>query len=203
VAAEIAAGGGRAGVVSADLADPAAVESIVPEAIEAVGDLTLLVNSASLFEADQFGALAVANFDRHFAINLRAPLFLAQAFAARLPAKTLDASIVNIVDQRVLNPRPDFVSYYLSKAALATATATLAQALAPRIRVNAIGPGPTFRNTLQSEADFVREGAMTPLGHGSTPQDIADGVVYLAGARSVTGQMIAIDGGQHLARPAE
>jgi NAD(P)-dependent dehydrogenase (short-subunit alcohol dehydrogenase family) len=204
VAREIEAAGGRAGVVAADLGDAAAVDRLVPEAARAVGPLTLLVNSASMFEADAFGSLEAELFDRQMAVNLRAPIFLAQAFAAQVPAGARDPSIVNIVDQRVLNPRPDHVSYYLSKSGLHTATATLAQALAPKtIRVNAVGPGSTFRNLRQTDADFAREGAATPLRHGSAPEDIVEAVLYLTRARSVTGEMIAVDGGQHLARPAE
>lgn len=199
LAEAIAAGGGRAGVVAADLADAGAVAALVPQAAAAVGPLTLLVNSASEFEPDEIGALDVAAFDRTMAINLRAPVFLSEAFARQVPAEAADPSIVNLIDQRVLHPRPDYVSYYLSKAGLHTATQTIAQALAPRIRVNGIGPGPTVQNTRQTEADFEREAAGTPLGHGSSLEDIAQAVVYLAHARSVTGQMLAVDGGQHLA----
>lgn len=197
--AEIVTSGGRAAVVQADLADSAAVERVVPDAVARIGALSLLVNSASIFEADAFGSLETARWNRQFAVNLRAPIFLAQAFARQVPSEAQDPSIVNLVDQRVLNPRPDFVSYYLSKAALFTATSTLAQALAPRVRVNAIGPGPTFANSIQTEAEFEREASTTPLGRGSAASDIVQAVIYLATARCVTGEMIAVDGGQHLA----
>jgi NAD(P)-dependent dehydrogenase (short-subunit alcohol dehydrogenase family) len=203
VAEEIRDMGRPSGVVAADLADTQSVAGLVPAAVAAVGPLSLLVNNASQFEVDSFGSLDVALFDRQLAVNLRAPIFLAQAFAAQVPAGAADPSIVNIVDQRVLNPRPDYVSYHLGKAGLYTATATIAQALAPRIRVNAVGPGSTFRNLRQSEDQFRLEGEATPLGRGSAPEDIVEAVIYLARARSVTGQMIAVDAGQHLARPAE
>jgi NAD(P)-dependent dehydrogenase (short-subunit alcohol dehydrogenase family) len=203
VATEIRGMGRRSGVVVANLADAGAVASLVPAAVAAVGPLSLLVNSASVFEVDSFGSLDVTLFDRQLAVNLRAPVFLAEAFAAQVKAGAADPSIVNIVDQRVLNPRPDYVSYYLGKAGLHVATATMAQALAPRIRVNAVGPGSTFRNVRQSEDQFRHEGEAAPLGHGSAPEDIVEAVLYLARAKSVTGQMIAVDGGQHLARPAE
>jgi NAD(P)-dependent dehydrogenase (short-subunit alcohol dehydrogenase family) len=130
------------------------------------------------------------------AINLTAPLFLTQAFAAQAPA---GASIVNVVDQRVLKPTPRFFSYALSKSALASATLTLAQALAPKVRVNAVAPGPTLPSPRQSAEQFAVQAASVPLGRGPSPEDIAAAVVYLAGANSVTGTVIAVDGGQHIA----
>jgi NAD(P)-dependent dehydrogenase (short-subunit alcohol dehydrogenase family) len=192
-------GGGRAEVLTGDLADMDAVAALVPEARAALGPLSLLVNSASEFSADAVGSLDKAHWDRQFAINLQAPVFLTQAFAEQIAPDAADPSVVNLIDQRVLSPRPDYFSYYLSKAGLFTATQTMAQALAPRVRVNGIGPGPTFRNHTQTQADFEGESAATPLGHGSSGEDIAQAVLYLAKARSVTGQMIAVDGGQHLA----
>jgi NAD(P)-dependent dehydrogenase (short-subunit alcohol dehydrogenase family) len=194
--AEIVAQGGRAVAVSADLARLENVERLVPETVAALGPLTLLVNNASAFEADMLGALDGALFDRAFAINLRAPLFLAQSFAAQAPA---GASIVNLLDQRVLKPTPLFVSYSLSKTALYGATTSLAQALAPRIRVNAVAPGPVLPSPRQTEADFARQAATLPLGQGVAPEEIAEAVLFLARATSVTGQTIAVDGGQHLA----
>lgn len=165
------------------------------------GPLTVLVNSASLFKDDRFGSLDADRWDEHFAVNLRAPVALAQAFAAALPGAIRDgeASIVNIVDQRVLKPNPQFFSYALSKAALWNATRMMAQALAPRIRVNAVGPGPTLASIHQDGDEFAREAAATPLGAGSPPGEVAAAVVYLAQARAVTGQLLAVDGGQHLA----
>lgn len=194
----IIAEGGRAAVVTADLADPASVARLVPDAAALLGPLTALINNASIFEPDAVDALDTALWDRHFAINLRAPVFLAGALAAQLPDGA-EGLVVNLVDQRVWKPTPHFFSYQLTKSALFTATQTMAQALAPRIRVNAIGPGPTLVGPRQREEDFARQCAAVPLRHGATPSEIADTVAYLLAARSVTGQMIALDGGQHLA----
>jgi NAD(P)-dependent dehydrogenase (short-subunit alcohol dehydrogenase family) len=194
----IVASGGKAEVVTADLSDHAAVLSLVARSAAAVGPLTLLVNNAGEFEPDAIGNLDRALFDRQFAVNLRAPLFLAEKFAAQVPASA-DASIVNLVDQRVYKLTPQFVSYTLTKSALHTATMTLAQALAPRVRVNAVAPGPTLPSPRQDIDDFARQAATLPLAHGPTPEDVADAVLYLAGAASVTGVTIAVDGGQHVA----
>ena len=198
VVAEIAAIGGRAAVVEADLAGHDAVLGLVPAAAAAVGPLTLLVNNVAEFEPDEIGRLDRARFDRHFAVNLRAPIFLAEAFAAQAPARA-DAAIVNLVDQRVFKPTPRFFSYGLTKSALHVATTTLAQALAPRVRVNAVAPGPTLPSPRQDPEAFARQVRALPLERGPTPQDIADAVLYLAGAGGVTGVTIAVDGGQHLA----
>jgi NAD(P)-dependent dehydrogenase (short-subunit alcohol dehydrogenase family) len=198
LAAAITADGGRAAVVAADLADAGALAGLLPQAAAALGPLTLLVNNASVFEADELDSLEADLWDRHFAVNLRAAVFLARDFARQLPAAG-EGTVVNIIDQRVWKLNPQFFSYTLSKAALFTATRTMAQALAPRIRVNAVGPGPTLTSPRQSEDDFARQAGALPLGHGPTPEDIAEAVAYLAGARSVTGQMLAVDGGQHLA----
>jgi NAD(P)-dependent dehydrogenase (short-subunit alcohol dehydrogenase family) len=197
LAEEIARRGGRAGVVQADLSDHQEVAGVVAAASRAVGALTLLVNNACEFERDEIGHLDRLRWDRQFAVNLRAPVFLAEAFAAQVPVGA-DASVVNLLDQRVLKPTPHFISYSLTKSALYAATATLAQALAPRVRVNAVAPGPTLKSARQDAAGFARQAAAVPLGHGPTPQEIAAAVLYLAGARSVTGQTIAVDGGQHL-----
>jgi len=197
VAASIRSAGGRATVVQADLAEAGAAQ-IVGAARAALGPLTLLVNNASEFEPDSIESLSLDRWERHFAVNLRAPAFLARDFAAQLPADR-HGCIVNVVDQRVLKPNPQFFSYTLTKAALFTATRTLAQALAPRIRVNAVGPGPTLASARQDADAFARQSAALPLGRGPTPDEIADAVLFLARARSVTGQMIAVDGGQHLA----
>ncbi len=195
LAAEIVGQGGRAVVVLADLTDARAVRGLVPAAA-AFAPLTLLVNSAAEFEPDDIATLEAARFERTLAVNLAAPLFLAQAFAAQAPA---GASIVNVLDQRVLKPTPRFLSYTLSKSALHTATTTLAQALAPRIRVNAVAPGPTLPSPRQSDAEFAAQAATLPLARGPRPEDIAAAVLYLAGADSVTGVTIPVDGGQHLA----
>ncbi len=195
LAREINDGGGRAGVVLADLADEHAVAGLVPAAA-AFGTLSLLVNNAGEFEPDDISTLERLRFERTVAVNLTAPLFLTQAFAAQAPD---GASVVNVVDQRVLRPTPRFFSYSLTKSALHSATTTLAQALAPRLRVNAVAPGPTLPSPRQSEADFAAQAAALPLQRGPGPDDVAAAVVYLAGATSVTGVTVAVDGGQHLA----
>jgi NAD(P)-dependent dehydrogenase (short-subunit alcohol dehydrogenase family) len=195
---DIFAAGGRAEVLAADLSDHDAACALVAQAAAAVGPLTLLVNNAGEFESDAFGSLDRALFDRQFAVNLRAPLFLAEKFAAQVPDGT-DASIVNLVDQRIYKLTPHFVSYTLTKSALHTATTTLAQALVPRVRVNAVAPGPTLPSPRQDAGEFARQAAMVPLGRGPRPEEVAEAVVYLAGAVSVTGVTIAVDGGQHVA----
>jgi NAD(P)-dependent dehydrogenase (short-subunit alcohol dehydrogenase family) len=192
---EIVGSGGRAGVVSADLADHDDVAALAPTAAAMVGPLTLLVNNASAFEPDRIGELDRDRFDRQIAVNLRAPLFLAQAFAAQAPA---GGSIVNVLDQRVYRPSPGFFSYGLSKSALYVATTTLAQGLAPHIRVNAVAPGPTLPNVWHGDDVFARRSAAMPLGHGPTPEEIADAVLFLARAKNITGETIAVDGGQHV-----
>jgi NAD(P)-dependent dehydrogenase (short-subunit alcohol dehydrogenase family) len=194
-AGRIEALGRRAITWVGDLADPSDCARLVQAA---PGALTLLVNSASLFEDDSAETLDVAAYEATMAVNLRAPLLLAQAMAAALPADRTGL-IVNLTDQRVWRLTPRFFTYTLSKAALWTATQTLAQALAPRIRVNAIGPGPTLPSVHQSEADFAAQAAAVPLERGPTPADIAAALTYLIDAAAVTGQMIAVDGGQHLA----
>lgn len=196
LAAAITGAGGRASVVLADLADHKAVRGIIP-ASTVFGALTLLVNNAGEFEPDDIETLSHARFQRALAVNLSAPLFLAQAFAAQAPSG-LDPSIVNIVDQRVLRPTPRFFSYTLSKAALHTATTTLAQALAPGVRVNAVAPGPTLPSPRQTEVQFVAQAESLPLQHGPRPDDIAAAVLYLAQAKNVTGVTLPVDGGQHL-----
>jgi NAD(P)-dependent dehydrogenase (short-subunit alcohol dehydrogenase family) len=198
VCAEIRSKGGRAQAVQADLSDHAQVLKLVPAAAAAVGPLTLLVNNASIFEADDIAGLSRDLFDRHMAVHLRAPLFLAQAFAAQAPDNA-NASIVNMLDQRVLKPTPLFLSYALSKNGLYAATTMLAQALAPKVRVNGVAPGPTLPSSRQSPEEFARQTAKLPLGHGTNPDELAQAVLFLADAASITGQTIAVDGGQHLA----
>ncbi|WP_432763526.1 SDR family oxidoreductase [Brevundimonas aurifodinae] len=196
VAAEVRALGRRAAVVAADLTVEAQVRALTPAATQALGPLSVLVNNASVFEDDRVGSLERASWDWHMETNLRAPLVLMEAFAAQAPD---GSAVVNLLDQRVLKPDPRFVSYALSRNGLWWATRTMAQALAPRIRVNGVGPGPTLKSIHQTEAEFAVEAAAVPLGHGADPDDIASAVLYLIDARSVTGQMIAVDGGQHLA----
>jgi NAD(P)-dependent dehydrogenase (short-subunit alcohol dehydrogenase family) len=204
--AGIAAAGGTAAVVTCDLADHGAVLDLVPAAAAAVGPLTLLVNNASVFEPDAIGALDRARFDRHYAVDLRAPVFLAEAFAAQVAAHFpagANASIVNLLDQRVYKPTPRYLSYGLAKSALHAATTTLAQALAPQVRVNAVAPGPALPNSRQNAETFARLCRAMPLGHGPTPEEIADAVLFLAAAGSITGQTITVDGGQHLSWQAD
>ncbi|MFT3997870.1 MAG: SDR family oxidoreductase [Asticcacaulis sp.] len=194
---ELRAQGTPAAALQADLADTHSVAGLIPAAIAALGPLSLLINNASVFHDDRAGSMTVDGWHAHMNTNLLAPVLLAQGFAAQ---ETLPegAAIVNLIDQRVLKPSPPFFSYGLSKAGLWHATRTLAQELAPRIRVNAVGPGPTLPSIHQSEADFEREAASTLLQKRVTPEEIAEAVVFLAESRSVTGQMICVDSGQHL-----
>lgn len=194
-AAEVEAAGRRAAVLRADLTDEAQTRALVGAAAARLGPLSLLVNNASEFRDDRVGGLDRATWDAHMETNLRAPLVLAEAFAAQAPD---GSSVINILDQRVWRPNPQFVSYSISKAALWFATRTLAQALAPRIRVNAVGPGPTLPSVHQSQAEFEAEARGVPLQRRASPEEIARAALYLVDAPSVTGQMIAVDGGQHL-----
>ena len=197
LAAEIAALGGKAGCFGTSLQNHEEVASLVPRIREAMGPVTCLVNNASHFADDRLPALLPESWREHMAVNLEAPVFLSQAFAAQLPEGEI-GNILNVIDQRVLRPNPHFFSYTLSKSALWAATRTMAQALAPRIRVNAIGPGPALRSVYQSESGFDQECRAMPLGHGTTPDEIADAILFVLRAPSMTGQMIALDGGQHL-----
>jgi NAD(P)-dependent dehydrogenase (short-subunit alcohol dehydrogenase family) len=200
VADEIRALGRKAVVLGADLADDGETRALVAQAVEALGPLSVLVNNASVFLDDRIDTLSAESWDTHLKVNLYAPIALAQAFATQGPAGAPEgASVVNLTDQRVWKPTPQFFSYSISKAGLWFATRTLAQALAPRIRVNAVGPGPTLPSIHQSPEDFAAEAANIPLERRSAPEDIARAVLYLVDASSVTGQMIAVDGGQHLA----
>lgn len=197
LADEIGRAGGEAVIVSADLADPVSVEGVIAAAQMQLGPVTLLVNNASLFLRDQVTAIDVPTWNRQFSVNIRAPSVLAGMMANALP-EGAEGAVVNILDQRVWKLTPEFYSYTLSKAAMWAATRTMAQALAPRIRVNAVGPGPTLANTEDGEELFLQEAAGTLLGRPVSPAEIAEAVLYLARARSVTGQMIAVDSGQHL-----
>lgn len=190
--------GSRVELFEADLAHATTCKSLFAEVLAAFGQVDLLVNNASVFEDDAIGRLDEDLFDRHFAVHVKAPSFLTEAFAGALdPDK--DGLVVNIIDERVWRLTPNFYSYTLSKAALWAATQTMAQALAPRLRVNAIGPGPTLRNSRQSEADFARQAQSVLLQRGPDLSEFGATIRYLLGAKSVTGQMIALDGGQHLA----
>lgn len=195
---EITEQGGHAAIVQGNLFVPQDLDNLVIRASEALGQpLTALINNASTFEDDRAEDFTRASYDFHMDINLRAPVMLAQQLAAQLPKGEM-GSIINMIDQRVLNPDPSFFTYALSKSALYSATKTLAQSLAPYIRVNAIGPGPTLKNHTQTDNDFAEEAASTLLGEGSPPESLLEAARYLLNAQSVTGQMIAVDGGQHL-----
>jgi NAD(P)-dependent dehydrogenase (short-subunit alcohol dehydrogenase family) len=198
LAKELHQHGARVCVVTGDLSKPGVPAKLMREAGAAIGPLTLLVNNASVFARDAVGSLDGALWQRQFDINLRAPVFLAESFAAQAPPGA-DASVVNLLDQKVFKLNPLFFSYTLTKAGLLCATTLLAQALAPAVRVNAVAPGPTAPSLHEGEAGLAREIQGTPLRRGSPPQAIAEAVWYLAGAGSVTGQTIAVDGGQHLA----
>ena len=197
LAAAIAAAGGTAMAVQADLAREEAVQALVPEIRSALGPITLLVNNASTFENDSIADMTRASWDRHMEANLRAPLVLAQAMAKALP-EDARGNIVNLLDQRVWNLTPHFLSYTVSKSALWTLTRTLAMALAPRIRVNGIGPGPTLRNERQTEEHFAQQWQSVPLARPTGSEEIANTIRYILKTPSLTGQMIALDGGEHL-----
>lgn len=201
LADEVVAGGGRAATVAGDLADAGDVATLIPAATRQLGPVTALINNASLFERDEVGDVTVAGWDRQLDVNLRAPFFLSQAFAAQLPAG-VPGNIVNLIDMRVWRLTPHFVSYTVAKSGLWTLTQTLAMALAPRdIRVNAIGPGPVLANERQTAEQFDRQWRSTPLGRGAHPEEIAAGVRFILSAKAMTGQMIALDGGQHMPWP--
>ena len=197
-AADIRARGRKASIHACDLRDEGATAPLVGDVESELGPVTLLVNCASVFEDDSFGSMNRASWDAHLETNLRAPLILAQAFARRLPADRMGL-IVNILDQRVFAPTPHFFSYSLSKSALWAATRMLAQDLAPRNRVNGVGPGPTLPSIHQQGDDFDHEVSTTLLKQAVDPAEIGHALRYLIDARSVTGQMIAVDAGQHLA----
>lgn len=199
--------GRQAVVLQADLLSQQATSALLPAACAALGGpVTCLINNASIFEPDLLESATAASWDRHFDSNLRAPFILTQAMARQQVAQDLDHSaeprawglVVNMIDQRVRNLSPDFMTYTLAKSALWTLTQTAAQALAPRIRVNAIGPGPTLANQHQDGDDFARQRASTVLQRGVNPDDITAALGYLLAAPAVTGQLICVDGGQHL-----
>ena len=204
---EIRALGGLAEALPADLLNENEMAQLVPQAAEALGGpLSVLINNASIFERDTIETVTRTSWDRHLDSNLRAPFVLTQAFASQVPELLLDSEgepeaqglVINMIDQRVRRLTPDFMSYTLAKSALWTLTQTAAQALAPHVRVNAIGPGPTLRGEHQTAAQFAQQRQSTILGRGADEEDITAALDYLLNARSVTGQMIAVDGGQHL-----
>ncbi len=204
-AAEARTRGVRAEVFAADLLDPDVAASLVAQVNARMGRLSVLVNNASIFEYDDIGSATRDSWERHIGSNLRAPFILAQSFAAQAASAgeqggepVASGLIVNMVDQRVLKPTPQFMTYSIAKAALWDMTRMLAQALGPDIRVNAIGPGPTLQGAAQSREAFAEERRATVLGRGSDPADVAAALRYLLTAKAVTGQLICVDGGQHL-----
>jgi NAD(P)-dependent dehydrogenase (short-subunit alcohol dehydrogenase family) len=207
VASEIRALGRRAQTFRADLLVEAETKGLIPAVTAALGPLTVLVNNASIFEYDRIDTATRTSWDRHIESNLRAPYVLTQAFAAQCPpALTDDAGeplaqglIVNMIDQRILKLTPEFSTYTIAKMGLWALTRTAAQGLAPHIRVNGIGPGPTLRGGRQSETHFARQRAATILGRGANPSDITAALGFFLDSPAVTGQFIAVDGGQHLA----
>ena len=197
VAAIIRSLGRRAIIVRGDLSQADVPDRLIGEAAQGLGGLTCLINNASLFEPDEVGSITQASWAEHLDTNLRAPVFLSQAFARQLPGDQ-DGSIISIIDQRVWKLNPKFFSYTMSKSALWTATRTLAQALAPRIRVNAIGPGPALPSARMEQAEFDKQSRLTLLGRGTSPEEISAAVKFILSQPALTGQMIALDGGQHL-----
>lgn len=197
VRARIRAEGGRAEILKADLARRAQRSALVARAAKFFGPLTVLVNNASVFEPDSARDVDEALWDAHFAVHAEAPIFLARDFAAQRP-QGVEGNIVNMIDERVLHPTPGFFSYFLSKSVLWTATRTLAQSLAPHIRVNAIGPGPVLPNARQTRAQFDASIQALPLQRHAGPEAIAQGVLAILSMPSFTGQMLALDGGEHL-----
>lgn len=197
LANKLAERGFNTAIEGADLTDPEQYDSLINRAAHHFGPITCLINNASLFKPDSIDDLTHELWHKHFSVHAEATMFLAKHFAAQLP-KDQHGLIVNMIDQRVWALKPSFFSYTLSKSVLWTATRTLAQALAPRIRVNAIGPGPTLQNEHQTEEDFKNELDGLPLKTGPALEEIVDTIRYFLMAKSVTGQMIAMDGGQHL-----
>lgn len=202
--AEIEAKGGPATAIQANLASEAEVQDLIPRAIAEIGPLGCLVNNASTFDLDSIETATRTSWDQHIEPNLRAPLVLAQAFAKQLQTAQpqgqppLEGTVINLIDQRVWNPTPHYLSYALSKAGLWAMTKQLALELAPKIRVNGIGPGPALPNSRQSAADFQAQCDALPLGIGTSPEEICAAARFLLAARSMTGQMIVLDGGEHL-----
>jgi len=195
LAAQLAADHGvRCVALRADLAQPSEAEGLVGRAAAAIGEISLLVNNASLFDPDTLATLEAGRWERHMAVNLRAPLLLSRGVVDHL-APGVTGHIVNLLDQRVANLQPDYLSYTLSKAALAAATELLAKELAPRVRVNAIAPGLTLPSGGQSEAAFARAQGAAPLGRNATPEELARALIYLDRSPSVTGQILFVDGG--------
>ena len=206
VVAEIRAMGCRAQAFQADLVIEAEVQALIPAVTAALGPLTVLVNNASIFEYDRIDTATRQSWDRHIESNLRAPYVLTQTFAAQCPPALTDdmgeplaqGLIVNMIDQRILKLTPEFSTYTIAKMGLWALTQTAAQGLAPHVRVNGIGPGPTLQGARQSAQHFATQRAATVLGRGANPSDITAALGFFLDCPAVTGQFIAVDGGQHL-----
>ncbi len=189
--------GGTACAFSADFSSEEDVQNLIPAVITQMGRVDALINNASVFENDTAYDATRESWDLHMAVNLRAPFVLSQNFVSARPVGTF-GNIINIIDQRVWNLTPHFASYTISKAGLWTMTQTLAQAFAPNVRVNAIGPGPTLASARQSAEDFEQQYLSVPLKKPTDLVEISNAVLYILGAQAMTGQMIALDGGEHL-----
>jgi NAD(P)-dependent dehydrogenase (short-subunit alcohol dehydrogenase family) len=200
--AEIEAAGGTAAAFPADLCHSEAPQPLIEACAEALGAPTCLVNNASQFEWDTLETLDPDRWQVQLDVNLRAPIFLTQAFARVLP-EGIEGNVVNLLDQKVLRLDPEYFSYTIAKSALWAATQTMAQALAPRIRVNAVAPGPVLKSLGQSQSEFEREYRSTLLQRPVSPEDVVAAIRFLLETPSITGQLIAIDGGQHLAGKTE
>lgn len=208
LADEIRSMGRKAVIVQADLTVEKDMQSLVPAAADALGrPLGVLVNSASIFDYDNIESATRASWDRHLESNLRAPFVLTQRFAEQAPDPVIggrwnepvaQALVVNMIDMRVRKLTPEFMSYTIAKMGLWAFTRTAAQALAPKVRVNAIGPGPTMQGARQSEEHFANQRAATIMTRGADPSDIAHALIYFLDAPAVTGQLLCVDGGQHL-----
>ena len=182
---EIQKKGGAASIIKANLNSSKATEELISKSEKKFGKLTLLVNNASIFENDSVHSLTIDTWDIHNNVNTKAPLLLSQSFAKLLPKKE-PGVIINIIDQRVFSPRPDFISYSSSKNSLFWLTKVLAQALSPKIRVCAIGPGPTLKGARQTDNDFKNQSQSVPLGNGSSPEDISQAIEFILNASSFT-----------------
>ena len=205
--ARIIAKGRKAVALQANLLDEAATGTLIARAVEAVGPLTVLINNASIFEHDTIETATKDSWDRHIGSNLRAPFVLTQGFAQQVPAAVLDAAgepvaqalVINMLDQRIHKLTPEFMTYTIAKMGLWALTRTAAQGLAPNVRVNGIGPGPTLQGGRQTDEHFQSQRGATVLERGSNVEDMTAALGYFLDAKAVTGQMLAVDGGQHLA----
>lgn len=198
LATDLCSHGARAATVEADLSNRDAVGTLLDRASQPFGPVTLLVNNAAAFERDDLQTVTWESWDKHLAPNLAAPIFLTKRFAELLPEQA-NGNVVNLLDQKVSNLNPDFLSYTISKVALAGATRMLAMALGPRIRVNGIAPGITLISGKQTQASFEKAWRDTPLGRSSTPEEIADALLSIISLPSLTGQILHLDGGESLA----